>query len=405
MFHRALSGDFFFVVSRRRSGSSDIRVASVALVTSQTTQHCVTPRGPRRQAHLKPKTKQTIGKVVCRPAPARITSSISTVIRSASRVHSRTASSSCYPARVTQGIFPANVLVRSMALAHCHLPSIMFSRRGRPWNTACRDLLLPRYPVSTWSYTARQTSEDGWHVASEAFLHPRGPCHMTSTDCFSSQTTLSFAFGVFRTWLCLLACRHRFSKYSRARSLDWWSDCDHFLLRLPLPFLSQPAPARDRRSWSGTAPKKRQGSLATDAERACRRSPRRYIPRCAPWTRRCVVALALVDHFDGHQDALQGQDEFLDPLQDLAHRTFLDDLLFPDLRLSRFHRWLFSWPRHHLFRQVSTVAATASKVGTASSALSLSFPFSSPLTVLLDTVYPKFQVPSISSFQFQIRKI
>ena len=174
MFHRALSGDFFFVVSRRRSGSSDIRVASVALVTPQTTQHCVTPRGHRRQAHQKPKAKQTIGKVVCRPA-ARITSSISTVIRSASRVHSRTASSSCYPARVTQGIFPANVLVRSMALAHCHLLSIMFSRRGRNWNAAGRDLLLPRYPVSTWSYTARQTSEDGWHVASEAPLHPRGP--------------------------------------------------------------------------------------------------------------------------------------------------------------------------------------------------------------------------------------
>ena len=33
MFHRSLSGDFSFVVSRRRSGSSDVRVASVALVT------------------------------------------------------------------------------------------------------------------------------------------------------------------------------------------------------------------------------------------------------------------------------------------------------------------------------------------------------------------------------------
>ena len=145
------------------------------LPLSQTTQHCVTSRGRRRQAHLKPKTKQSIGKVVCRPAPARITSSISTVIRSASRVYSRTASSSCYPARVTQGIFPANVLVRSMALVHCHLPSIKFSRRGRNLNAASRDLLLPRYTVSTWSYTARQTSEDGWHVASEALLHPRGP--------------------------------------------------------------------------------------------------------------------------------------------------------------------------------------------------------------------------------------
>ena len=145
------------------------------LPLSQTAQHCVTSRGPRRQAHLKPKTKQTIDKVVCRPAPARITSSTSTVIRSASRVYSRTASSSCHLARVTQGILPANVFVKSVALAHCHLLSILFSRRGRPWNAAGRELLLPQHPVSTWSYTARQTSEGGWHVASEALLHPRGP--------------------------------------------------------------------------------------------------------------------------------------------------------------------------------------------------------------------------------------
>ena len=146
------------------------------LPSSQTAQHCVTPRGPRRQAHQKPKTKHTIGKVVCRSAPARMTSSISTVTRSASRVYSRTASSSCHPARVTPGILPASVLVRSMALAHCHLPSILFSRRGRPWNAAGGDLLLPYYTASTWSYTARQTSEDGWHVASDALFHPRGPC-------------------------------------------------------------------------------------------------------------------------------------------------------------------------------------------------------------------------------------
>ena len=160
----------------RGGGVAPQTFALRVLPLSQTAQHCVTPRGPRRQAHLKPKTKQTIGKVVCRPAPALVTSSTSTVIRSASRVHSRTASSSCHPTRVTQGTLPANVLVRSMALAHCHLLSILFSRRGRPWNAAGRDLLLPHYTVSTWSDTARQTSEDGWHVASDALFHPRRPC-------------------------------------------------------------------------------------------------------------------------------------------------------------------------------------------------------------------------------------
>ena len=272
-----------------------------------------------------------------------------------------------------------------MALAHCHLLSILFSRRGRPWNAAGRELLLPQHPVSTWSYTARRTSDDGWHVASEALLHPRGPFphYLLHQALLATLRVTLFFIHVARVVLCVEhdlnrllflsnnAVRHRFSKYSRARSLNWWSDCDHVLLHLPLPFLPLPFPARDRRSWSGTAPKKRQGSLATDAERARRRSPRRCIPRCAPWTRRCVAALALVDHFDGHQEVLQGQDEPPDPFQDLTHPTFLDDLLFPDLRLSHFHRWLFSWPRHHLFRQVSTVAATTSKVGTASSALSL----------------------------------
>ena len=107
--------------------------------------------------------------------------------------YNHTASSSCHPARVTQGTLPANVLVRSMALAQRHLLSILFSRRGRPWNAAGRKPLLPHYSVSTWSYTARHTSKDGRHVANDALFHPRRPCRMTSTDCFSSQTTLSDA--------------------------------------------------------------------------------------------------------------------------------------------------------------------------------------------------------------------
>ena len=141
MFHRALSGDFFFVVSRRRSGSSDIRVASVALVTDDPALR-YTKRPPS------PSTSETKNKTDHRQSclPTSSPYHIQHFDRHSQCKPSRTASSSCYPARVTQGIFPANVLVRSMALAHCHLLSIMFSRRGRNWNAAGRDLLLPRYP-------------------------------------------------------------------------------------------------------------------------------------------------------------------------------------------------------------------------------------------------------------------
>ena len=119
----------------------------------------------------------------------------------------------------------------------------------------------------------------------------------------------------------------------------------------------------------------------------------------------------LVDAFRdallGLGGVLQGQDEFLHPLHNLTHQTFLDDLHLPDLRLSHFCRWLFPWSQPPL--QTGVHRCSNRVEGRDSLLLPLpspppSPPSPSPSPSSPDSVYSIFQVPSISSFQFQTRK-